>query len=99
MENEHLITTEDICKHYNVEQSFIEALHNAGLVEVALVEQHPCVQMEQLPQLEKYFRMHYELHINMEGLEAITHLLMQIETLQQQQQRLKQKLQLLSNMS
>ena len=39
-------------------------------------------QRQQLPRLERLARMHYDLDINLEGIEAISHLLERVERMQ-----------------
>ena len=48
--------------------------------------------MEDLPLLEKMVRLHNELDINPEGIQAIYHLLGQVESLQQEVAALKRRL-------
>lgn len=48
--------------------------------------------VEELPVLEKMVRLHNELDINPEGIQAIHHLLGQVESLQEEVAALKRKL-------
>ena len=48
----------------------------------------------QLYDVERYTRMYYDLSINIEGIDAIHHLLGRVESLQQEVNRLKSKLRL-----
>jgi hypothetical protein len=91
MENE-LIATEDICTHYQVEYSFIEALHEAGLIDITIMQQKTFIEPMQMSDLERMMRMHFDLHINLEGIEAITHLLRRVKDLQQEMQTLRSRL-------
>ena len=79
MENENMISAHECCIHYDIEMSFINYLDEYGLIETMWIEEKQFIRMEQLQQLEKFIRMHYELNINMEGIEAISHLLVRIE--------------------
>ena len=42
-----------------------------------------------VPELEKLVRFHYEMDINLEGIEAIHHLLQQMKTMQDEMKALK----------
>ena len=84
METQNIIAAEVYCEHYQVEYSFIEALEQSGLVSTAIIEDKIYVSWEQLPELEKYTRLHYDLHINVEGIETIAHLLNQVHQLQRE---------------
>ena len=84
MEEEQLISTDIICTHHHIEYSFISSLETAGLIEVTTVEGHSFIHPSQLQELEKFICFHYELDINLEGIEAIATLLQRIRTLQKE---------------
>lgn len=96
MQNKNLMPVKEFCEHYNVEFSFISSLEELGLTEIATIEQKQFIYTSQLQQLEKFIRLHYEMDINMQGIEAITHLLNRIGRMQQEITRLKNKLSFLS---
>ena len=90
MENIDIISVEECCVYYNIEVSFIRNLNEHGLIELTGSDETALyISFEQLSELEKYMHMHYELEINMEGLETIKHLLEKISRLQQEVDRLK----------
>ncbi len=82
METQPIIAAEVYCTHYGIEYSFIQALEQSGLVSTTIIEDKMYVPWEQLPELEKYTRLHYDLHINVEGIETIAHLLNQVQHMQ-----------------
>ncbi|CAN5552982.1 hypothetical protein BH10BAC4_BH10BAC4_09700 [soil metagenome] len=82
MENEHLIAIEEFCTHYDIEPSFVHSLVNFGLVEITIIEETHYLMKHQVSDVEKMIRMHYDLDINIEGIEAISHLLQKINDLQ-----------------
>ncbi len=94
METSNLILTAQFCTHHNVEVSFITALHDAGLIEIVVVEDNQYLSLEQLRDIEKMIRFHYEFNINIEGIDAIANLLKQINDLQQELTIAKNKLRL-----
>jgi hypothetical protein len=63
-----------------------------GLTEITTIEQSRFIDTERLLDLEKFVRLHYELDINLEGIEAITHLLQKIKSLQEEINSLKNRL-------
>jgi chaperone modulatory protein CbpM len=81
---ENLIATTEICTYHGVEYTFISSLSEAGLVELTLIDNTPYIPESQLHKLEKMIRMHYELDINIPGIEAIVYLLERVEQLQEQ---------------
>ncbi len=92
MQTDHLIRADQFCVQHNVEFSFISMLHENGLIDIMTIEENRFIHEDYLPDLEKMLRLHYELDINLEGIEAITHLLRRIEDLQNEMTRLKNKL-------
>jgi hypothetical protein len=89
--NEAISVTE-FCLRYGVEQDFIRSLNESGLVRLISMEEELCINYEALPQVEKLLRMHYEMEINLEGIEAIVHLLSRIDSMQQEIARLTNRL-------
>ncbi|GHN02674.1 hypothetical protein WSM22_41630 [Cytophagales bacterium WSM2-2] len=93
MENEHLITIEEFCTHYNVEVSFVHSLIDVGLVEITVIDQTHYLLKDQISSVEKMIRLHYDLDINIAGIEAISHLLQRINSLHEELAALKSRFQ------
>ncbi len=93
---EELITQEECCMQYNIEISFIQALSEYGLIEIITVEEKPFLHIEQLHELEKFIRLHYDLNINMEGIDVIANLLSKVKNLQEEVGMLKSRLRIFS---
>lgn len=92
MRTSHLIPANDFCNYHKVEYSFISSLEQMGLIEVTTIEQDRFIDTERLIDLEKFVRLHYELDINLEGIEAIMHLLQKVKSLQEEISLLKNRL-------
>jgi len=75
MQNDDLILVEEFCTNYKIGYSFINSLQEFGLIEVTSIEQTDYITHYQLKRLEQLVRLHYDLDINLEGIDAITHLL------------------------
>ena len=88
MQNELIIISE-YCDKCHIEPSFIEMLQEGG---------ERCLQFSQLPDVERYSRMYYDLSINIEGIDAIHHLLERMESMQQEIYSLHNKLRLLGGL-
>ena len=93
MSNENLISADEFCIRYNAELSFITALHEYGLIEVTTIEENYFIDTNQLQKLEQYTRWHYDLDINLEGIEVIDHLLERVKNLQNEINLLQNRLQ------
>jgi hypothetical protein len=94
MEKEHLIRADELCSHYNVEFSFINALQEYGLIEIITQEESYFIDYDQLQKLEQYTRWHYDLEINLEGIEVIEQMLERMKSMQNEIASLKNKLNL-----
>ena len=87
-----LIPLEEFCSHHHIEVSFIRSLQQTGLIEVTVRKETGFIEADHLRQLERIARFHYEMDINIEGIETITHLLQRIITLQNEITALKNRL-------
>lgn len=78
--------------HSGIEPDFVHALASGGLITITVIEQEPAIAYEELPALERYLRLHYDLDINLEGVEAIGHLLGRVDLLQEELRTLRARL-------
>ena len=92
MENKQLVPVAQFCITQSIEIAFIESLQQYGLVEITTVEEQRFVDEEQLADLERYVRLHYDLEINIAGIEAIAHLLERVQQVQAQNTALQNRL-------
>jgi hypothetical protein len=92
MQLEDMVPASEFCIHHNIELSFINSLKEYGLVETVLIEEKVFLPISQLGHLEKIVRLHFELDINLEGIETIAHLLEKVSTLQDQVTQLTNRL-------
>jgi hypothetical protein len=53
---------------------------------------HSRIELEEMRALERMIRLHYDLEINMEGIDAIAHLLERVEHMQEEMRMLRRKL-------
>ncbi len=97
MQTETMIPAKEFCTHHHVELSFIYALRESGLIETVIIEEQVFLPLDQLGHIEKLVRLHYEMDINLEGIETIAHLLERIETMQLQMLQLGNKLNMYEN--
>jgi chaperone modulatory protein CbpM len=84
MPNEEFIAADEFCAFYQVDYSFINALHEYGLIEVELLAEKKMIPTDKLKDLEKFIHLHYDLEINMAGIDAIIHLLERVKGFQQE---------------
>jgi chaperone modulatory protein CbpM len=92
MEQEELISANDFCTHHHIEYSFISSLEDSGLISITSKERSLFIHVDELNKLEKYVRLHYDLDINIEGIETINYLLEKIEKMQREIVNLRNKI-------
>ncbi|WP_294586135.1 chaperone modulator CbpM [uncultured Bacteroides sp.] len=83
MQNELIIVSE-YCSKCHIEPSFIDMLQEGGLIDIQMENGERYLLFSELPNVERYSRMYYDLSINMEGIDAIHHLLERMETMQKE---------------
>jgi hypothetical protein len=94
MQKEELISAREFCSSHNLEVSFIYTLQQYGLVDVTTIEEKVYLPASQLPQAERIARLYSDLGINIEGIDAIKHLLQRVVDMQDEIVLLKNKLSL-----
>jgi len=95
MNTDNLIRIEYFCEQYNVELAFVNSLQEFGLINLRVVEDSKYLSNDDLKEIEKLIRLHYELGINIEGIDVISNLLNQIADLKQELMVAKNKLKFL----
>ncbi len=91
MQSEWIIINE-YCEKCHIDPAFIILLEEGGLLDVHDMAGERYFPASQLRDVEQYSRMYYDLSINMEGIDAIRHLLARIEGMKQEIQHLKDRL-------
>ena len=92
MSSEELIPAGEFCTFYHVEFSFLQTLHESGLIGITIRNGSFFLAADQLPAVEKFVRWHYELAINPAGIEALSHVLGRVENLLSENQQLRRRL-------
>lgn len=86
------ITYRQCVQIYQVEETFLDALHSSGLIEVVVEEEDRYIEYDYLQEIEQFVRWYYELEINIEGIEALHHMLQQVHELQSDVEKLRDEL-------
>lgn len=94
MQTEYLVAVDEFCASHNIEISFISSLQQNGLIEITTIDQTGFIDAKQLPHVEKFIRFYYELDINIEGIETISHMLERIRSMQEEIIALRNRLRL-----
>ena len=92
MKNDNKISLKTVCTYYKVQPDFIYSLSDFGLIEIIKNEEDECIDEECLPEIETMMHLHYDLEINLEGIDAIHHLLNRLRETQKELNRLRNRL-------
>lgn len=93
--NTELIIIREYCIHNRIEFSFIEQLQDEGLIEIIVIDDESYITTAQLQRLEQYVRWHYDLSINVEGIDVIRNLLDRMDDMQKEINMLRQQIRLI----
>ncbi len=82
------ISREELVRIYNVEITFFDSLEEAGLLKTETENNIKYLMFDELSNFEKLTNWHYDLEINLAGLEVINNLLQKIKMLQATSQKI-----------
>ncbi len=82
------ISREELVKIYNIEITCFDSLEESGLVKTETENDVKYLLYEELPAFERFTNWHYDLDVNLPGLEVINHLLSKLEELRRENRRL-----------
>ncbi len=90
--DDRYISIIEFCNCHQLEYSFINSLTEHGLIHTVVIEEDEYIEREHLRDLERIMRLHYDLEINLEGIDAINHLLERVSRLQDEVRILQNRL-------
>lgn len=91
--NEKRLLYSECLRIYEVEESFIESLHEVGLIKVIYHDEERFIEYDELSDLEQFIRWYYDMDINVEGIDALYNLLEKVKYLQSENNQLRSELQ------
>jgi hypothetical protein len=83
MKAKDMIPADEFCVHHEIEITFVQTLRRQGMLETVVMGDQLFIPVSELGHLEKIIHLHFELGINIEGIETITHLLDRITAMQE----------------
>ncbi len=89
-----IIIISEYCREYRIEPAFLEELNEIGLIDLLVENGEFLLPSGQMSILERLCRLHYELSINVEGLDAINNMLTNMEHMQTEIKTLRKRLSL-----
>ncbi|MBC2840041.1 chaperone modulator CbpM [Robiginitalea sp. SC105] len=91
MDQERYILIRDFCQGHSLDEQFVFELQKVELVRIVEVGQDPAIPHSELHRLERMVRLHRDLDIGPQGLQAVQHLLDRLERLQEELLQLRRK--------
>ncbi|NML72272.1 MerR family transcriptional regulator [Chryseobacterium sp. RP-3-3] len=91
------ISREELVKIYNIEITFFDELVDGGLLTVETENEIRYLLYDDLSVFERFTNWHYDLEINLPGLEVINDMLRKMEDLKQKNRDLMNKLSAISD--
>ncbi len=82
------ISIEEVIRLYKIDYSFLDQLIDSELLHPETDNSVQYIIYEELPHLERFANWHYDLEVNLPGIEIIHKLLKQIEELRTENRRL-----------
>lgn len=92
MAYEKYILVSHFSKRANIEDNFLQKLHEYGLLSFQKMEDDVFIDEEDISEIEKMFRLHKDLGINYEGLDAIRQMLGRMQSLEDEMNEMRRRL-------
>lgn len=92
MDPNEYISISEFCDCHNIEVSFVRSLNEQGLLQTIVISEKEFIERERVRELERMMRLHYDLQINLEGIDAINNLLERVTELQKEIRLLQNRL-------
>jgi len=86
------ISIEEVVRVYEVDYSFIDSLIESELLHPEIENEIRYIVHDELSDLEKFVNWHYDMEVNLAGIEIIHKLLHQLNALQEENIRIKKSL-------
>lgn len=87
-----LIIISEYCQKSHTDPTFLISLEEGGLIEIRTINGEQYLLASQLRELERYSHLYYDLSINIEGIDAIRHMLKRMDQLQREIYQLRSQL-------
>ncbi len=82
----------DFCQGHSLEETFLYELHEYELLSIEEVDNRPAFPRRELQRLERLVRLHRDLDIAPQGLQAVQHLLDRLDGMEQELWQLRRRL-------
>lgn len=94
MQDKNYILLEHFCKHTSIADSFLRSLIEFDLITHKKMQNEFYILEDEISEIERMFRLHDDLGVNMEGLDIINEMMSRINDMEQQMEYLRKRLSL-----
>ena len=94
MVKQNYILVNHYCEQTKISNAFIDSLHKYGLIECKQIKTEIYILSEDIVEIERFNRLHNDLGINLEGIDALNHMLQRIRSMESEMNLLKKRLRL-----
>ncbi|WP_339701391.1 chaperone modulator CbpM [uncultured Marixanthomonas sp.] len=94
MAHSKYIQVSTYCKQTNIDRDFIQSLEQYGFIKVKVTKNEPEIAEDDITEIERMFRLHKELGINLEGIDALNNLVKRMRMMKTELFQLKNRLKL-----
>ncbi len=92
MQTENFILVNHYCEHTQTPLDFIYSLQEFGFIEIKQIESNVYVEPNDLVEIERISRLQHELGINLEGIDALNHMMQRVNRLENELRIMKERL-------
>ena len=92
MAEENYILVKQYCERTRIPDAFINALNDYDLIRCKRIETEVYILDEEIPEIERFNRLHRDLGINLEGIDALNHMLEKIQRMDRELSQLRNRL-------
>ena len=82
----------EYCNYTNTENTFITSLNEEVILKIEVIDNEDFIEEDQLPELEMFSRWYYDLGINLEGIDAMRHMIKRINSMNDELNDLRRKI-------
>ena len=87
-----LIAVKEFCAYHNISTELVFELYRNEVIDLVMVKRTGYIEEKNLCHFEKAIRLYNDLHVNIEGIQTILHLLTHIEKKEAEITRLRNQL-------
>lgn len=94
MTQDKYILVRHYCEKTRIADNFIGQLHEFGIIRCREIEAELYITDDDIPEIERFDRLHRDLGINLEGIDALNNMMRRMRNMENEMEMLKKRLRL-----